>query len=198
MMTVTDRDILHALCERQMKIILNRVKQLIKKGAGPFFGLCGEEYLVPPLHGPKDFQDFNVQYDKPIVDLVHEANGRVHIHSHGSIKHVFQGFLDIGMDVLHPFEPPPMGDITAREAKTLARNRFCLEGNIQIHRMYESSPDEIRDYTRKLIQDVFDDHKGLIVCPTASPYIRGKGMECLPRFQAAIRTVLEYKKDCIR
>jgi uroporphyrinogen-III decarboxylase len=193
MLSITDRDILHALCERQKKILVNRLKRLVEKGVGQYFSLYGEEYLVPPLHGPKDFEDFNVRYDKPIADIIHEAGGRLHIHSHGSIKKVFQGFLEIGVDVLHPFEPPPMGDITATEAKALARGKLCLEGNIQINRMYESSPAEIRRETEKLIEDVFDDRRGLIVCPTASPYIRGKGLDCLPQFQAAIETVLEYK-----
>jgi len=145
------------------------------------------------LHGWRDFQDFNGQYDKPILDLVHSAGGRVHIHCHGSIKTVFQGFLEMGADVLHPFEAPPMGDITPAEAKTRARGRICLEGNIQIADMYEKSPDNIREQTRALIETCFDDHRGLIVSPTASPYIRGAGEQCFPQYQAMIDEVLAWK-----
>ncbi len=101
--------------------------------------MAGEEYLVPPLHGPTDFCDFNVRYDKPIIDLIHDAGGRVHIHCHGSVKRVMAGFLDMEVDVLHPFEAPPMGDITPAEAKEVIRGRVCYEGNIQIHHMYEHS-----------------------------------------------------------
>lgn len=193
MMSLTDRDILHALCERQMTRILRRAKFLLDAGIGPFFSMLGEEFIVPPLHGPKDFLDFNVKYDKPIIDLIHNAGGRMHIHSHGSVKSVFQGFVDMGVDVLHPFEPPPQGDILAREAKQFARGRMCLEGNIQIHRMYEATSQDIRQETEQLIADAFDDSKGLIVCPTASPYIRGKGEECFPQYKAMIDTVLEWK-----
>jgi hypothetical protein len=35
------------------------------------------------------------------------------------------------------------------------------------------------DKTAALIRDAFDDHNGLIVCPSASPYIRGAGCQCL-------------------
>lgn len=192
-MSVTDRDIIHRLCERQMMAVLQRLRFLLDKGIGPFFSMLGEEYIVPPLHSPKDFSDFNTRYDKPIIDLIHDAGGRVHVHSHGSTKSVFQGFLDMGVDVLHPFEPPPQGDIIAREAKTLARGRVCLEGNIQIHRMYEATPEEVRHETEQLMTDAFDDHKGLIVCPTASPYIRGKGEECFPQYKAMIDAVLDFK-----
>lgn len=193
-MSVTDRDLLHKLCERQTTIMMRRIKFLLDAGVGPFFSMLGEEYIVPPLHGPEDFADLNVRYDKPIIDLIHNAGGRIHIHSHGSIKSVFQGFLDMGVDVLHPFEPPPQGNILACEAKSLARGRMCLEGNIQIHRMYEATPEEIREETGALITDAFDDHKGLIVCPSASPYIRGKGKECLQKYKTMIDTAINWNR----
>jgi len=191
-MTVTDRDIVGALCERQMQVGMNRVEFAVEHGLGPYFCMLGQEYLVPPLHGRRDFYDFNVRYDKPVIDRIHEAGGRIHIHSHGSIKRVFDGFVDMGADVLHPFEPPPMGDITPAEAKAMARGKLCLEGNIQIHRLYEATPDELREETRALIEVAFDDRRGLIVCPSASPYIRGEGETCFPQFKAMIDTVLEW------
>lgn len=193
MMTVTDRDVIHLLCEQQMKVILSALRFLLSRKVGPYFSMCGEEFVVPPLHGPKDFNDFNVKYDKPIINLIHDAGGRMHIHSHGSIKKVFQGFLDMGADVLHPFEAPPMGDITPAEAKSMARGRICLEGNIQIADMYEKSVANIREQTSALIATCFGDHQGLIVSPTASPYIRGQGETCFEQYKAMVDAVLEWK-----
>ncbi|MEW6356571.1 MAG: uroporphyrinogen decarboxylase family protein [Planctomycetota bacterium] len=193
MMTLSDRDIIHALCERHLNITLDVAKFFLDHDIGPYFAMLGQEYIAPPLHGPKDFWDFNVKYDKPILDLIHDAGGAVHIHCHGSMKKVIQGFVEMGTDVLHPFEPPPMGDITPAEAKEIARGRMCLEGNIQINRMYEAAPKEIRAETEALIRDAFDDHKGLIVSPTASPYIRGEGETAFPQYKAMVDTVIEWK-----
>ncbi|MCG3147287.1 MAG: hypothetical protein PCFJNLEI_00726 [Verrucomicrobiae bacterium] len=192
LMSVTDRDILLALCERQMRIILNALKFLLARNVGPYFSMLGEEFAVPPLHGWQDFRDFNVQFDKPILDLIHNAGGRIHIHCHGSIKTVFQGFLEVGADVLHPFEAPPMGDLTPAEAKKFAHGRLCLEGNIQIADMYEKHPPHIREQTRALIKTCFADRRGLIVSPTASPYIRGAGEQCFPQYQAMVDEVLAF------
>ena len=192
LISITDRHIVHALCEREMNVALRIVKHLLSLGAGPCFALAGEERICPPLHGPKDFADFNVRYDKPIIDLIHEAGGKVHMHCHGSVKKVFPYFVEMGVDVLHPFEAPPMGDITAAEAKELARGRMCLEGNIQIGDMYERTPDEIAAQTRALIADAFDDKCGLIVSPTASPYIRGAGEKCFGNYKAMIDTVVGW------
>ncbi len=192
-MSVTERDVVHALCGQKMQILLDLVKYLVGKGVGPYFSMLGEEYIVPPLHGPADFDDFVVRYDKPVIDLVHEAGGRMHIHCHGRLKAVFKGFVDMGADVLHPVEPPPMGDITAAEAKAIARGRLCIEGNIQIAHMYEHSSDDVRQETEALIADAFDDRKGLIVSPSASPYIRGAGRACLAQYKAMLNAVTGFK-----
>jgi hypothetical protein len=191
-MTITHRELVHELCNRQMAIVMDRLDHLLAKEIGPFFSMSGEEFLVPPIHGPRDFGDFIVKYEKPLFDRLHHAGGFVHVHCHGSIRKVFQGLLDVGVDVLHPFEAPPMGDITPSEAKELAKGKMCLEGNIQINRMYEANPADIRQETQRLIETVFDDHKGLIVCPTASPYVRGKGEEAFLRYKAMIDVVLEW------
>ena len=194
MMSVTDRQLLHELCHREMEQQLRLVDFLLARGVGPFFASLGQEYVVPPLHGPKDFADFNVRYDKPIYDRIHDADGKVHVHCHGPIKTVLDGFLEVGADVLHPFEPPPMGDIEPAEAKRMVRGRMCLEGNIQIADMYEKTPDEIRRQTEELIAAAFDDNRGLIVCPTASPYIPGAGPQCFEQFGAMIETVTNWKQ----
>lgn len=192
LLSVTDRDVLHALLDRQMQIILSCLKCALGLGAGPYFAMAGEEFCVPPLHGPADFDDFIIRYEKPIIDLVHEAGGRVHVHCHGSIRKVMPGFLEMGVDVLHPFEAPPMGDITPAEAKRLAAGKMTLEGNIQIADMYDGTPADIRRQVQALIADCFDDRRGLIVCPSASPYQRGKGEQCFENFKAMVDTVINW------
>jgi hypothetical protein len=192
-MSITNRDLLHELCARQMTIVMDRLEVLLGSGIGPFFSMSGEEFIVPPIHGPRDFADFIVKYEKPVFERVHDAGGYVHVHCHGSIKRVFPGFLETGVDVLHPFEAPPMGDITPSEAKDMAGDRICLEGNIQINRMYEASPEEIRQETERLIEATFHDGLGLIMCPTASPYVRGQGEKAFPRYKAMIDAVLGWK-----
>ncbi len=191
--SVTERDLLHELLQRQQTIILNRLKRALSLGIGPYFSSLGQEEIVPPLHGPADFVEFNMQYDKPIFDLIHNAGGRIHVHCHSKIGRVFQYFIEMGVDVLHPIEPPPLGDITAAQAKHLARGKMCLEGNIQIANMYERTPAQVAEETTTLIADAFDDRNGLIVSPSASLYQIGKGAQCLEQVKAMVQTVLSYR-----
>jgi hypothetical protein len=190
MMSLTDRDVIHSILAREAAIILDKIKFLLAHRVGPFYGFAGEEYLVPPLHGPADFRDFVVRYDRPIIDLIHEAGGRVHVHCHDRISRIFDEFVAMGVDVLHPFEPPPMGDITAVDAKRRSGATMCLEGNLQIAHMYEHTPEQIHRETKELIRDCFADRRNLIVCPSASPYIFGAGEQCYPQFEAMVEAVL--------
>lgn len=191
--SVSARDVVEALCEREMRILLELVKFLVERGVGPFFSLSCEELTASPLRGPSDFRDFIVRYDKPIVDLIHEAGGRMRVHCRCRVKSFLQDFVDMGVDVLHPVEPPPLGDITAAEAKTLARGRLCLESNIRIGNMHGHSPEAIKRETELLIADAFDDRRGLIISPTDSPLIRGEGHECMARYKAMVETVRNYR-----
>jgi len=190
--TATHRDLIHALCARERDIILRALDFLISQGIGPFFTLQGQEYIVPPLHGRRDFLDFNVQYDKPIADKIHNAGGRLHIHCHGHLKLVLDGFLETGADVLHPVEPPPMGNVSAAEARKVLGDKVCIEGNIQISNMYGNTPEQIREETAALIRDAYTGGKGLIVSPTASAYIPGGGEACLAQYKAMAETVMSH------
>jgi hypothetical protein len=194
LMSVTRRELLHRLMRRRTEVILAVIDFAFKAGAGEFWSMAGEEYVVPPLHGPDDFDDFNARYDRVIINRLRERDHHMHIHCHGSVKKVINRVAEIGTAVFHPFEAPPSGDITPKEAKQASRSRMTLEGNIQISSMYNGTPREIYEETQNLIHDTFDDGTGLIVCPSASPYIPGRGIDCLEQFKAMTDAAVNWKK----
>jgi hypothetical protein len=192
-MTILERDLLHLLMRRQQEVTLRLLQYLADSGVGPYFNICGQEMISPPLHGKDDFFDFNVRYDRPIADRIHKFGGRLNVHCHGRLKAVLDGFPAIGADVLHCFEAPPMGDVSPVEVKQAWRDRISLEGNIQIADFYEKTPENIREQTESLIRDCFDDRRGLAVTPTASPFMTGLGKQCHPQYLAMLETVLNCK-----
>jgi hypothetical protein len=193
-MSVTRRELLHRLMRRRTEEILAVIDFAHKSGAGEFWSMAGEEYVVPPLHGPEDFDNFNARYDREIIERLRDCDHRMHIHCHGSVKKVISRFTEIGTAVLHPFEAPPSGDITPKEAKEAARGRMTLEGNLQISDMYNLTPAEIYEQTSCLIRDAFDDGRGLIICPSASPYIPGEGKVCLEQFKAMTEAAFKWSR----
>jgi Uroporphyrinogen decarboxylase (URO-D) len=186
------REALHALARQRTEHLVRIVTFLRDTGVGPYFAILGQEYVAPPLHGPQDFHDFNTQYDRAIADPVHEADGRLHVHCHGPLKEVLGEFVEMGADVLHPIEAPPMCDVTAKMAKDAFRDKVCIEGNVQIGDMYAEGADAIRAMVTELIEDAFDDRKGLIVSPTASPYVPMMTEECFKNYAALIDVVTNW------
>jgi hypothetical protein len=192
LMSVLERELLHRLMARELTVTLRLLDFLLVQGIGPYFNIFGQEMIAPPLHSRADFFEFNVQYDRPIADRIHEAGGRLNVHCHGRLKAVLDGFPALGADVLHCFEAPPMGDVTPAEAKAALRGRVALEGNLQIADMYEHTPAEIYAQTAAVIRDGFDDRRGLAITPTASPFMPGRGEECYPQYLAMLEAVQAY------
>lgn len=192
--SIENREMLHSLMERERNILANRIKVLVKEKAGPYFAMLGEEYITPPLHGAKDFYEFNVKYDKPLIDLIHDSGSYIHIHSHGPLKNVLHHFKEMGVDVLHPIEAPPMGDVPIKEAKEILKGRVCIEGNIQIGDIYERNPAEISNMVNEIIKEAFYDHEGLIVCPTASPFAPEMSERVFRNYSSLISAVLNYNE----
>jgi uroporphyrinogen-III decarboxylase len=189
LMCVQHRDIVHELMRRRMETMLRLVEYVLGRGGGPYFAMLGEEYVVPPIHGPQDFRDFNVRYDRPILDLVHGTGGLMHIHCHGSLGAVLESFAEIGPDVLHPVEGPPMGDVSPREARRALGESVCIEGNLQIADMIDGRPQSIREQVSALIQEVWlPRRRGLIVAPTASPYLPKMTPRMLANYRALVET----------
>ncbi|MCZ7646142.1 MAG: hypothetical protein M5U26_12780 [Planctomycetota bacterium] len=157
------------LLDRFNARLMAYVRYLLEHGVGPVLALLGEEYITPPLHSPLDFQEFVVAYDKPIVEAIHEYGVICRIHCHGRIGRLLDGFLDIGVDALHPVEEPPMGDLTLQSFRKRAGNRICIKGGVQIGDLYEKNAAEVAAHCRGVIERA-GRCGALILAPSASPY----------------------------
>ncbi len=187
-LSIEDRALIHELLEHATQRVLRVIDWLLARDVGPYFAVSGQEYIAPPLHGPRDFWDFNVRYDKRLFERIHDADGLVHVHCHGSLKGLLDGFVEAGVNVLHPVEAPPMGNVTAREAKAALRDKVCIEGSIQVGDLFTRPPREIERQVAALLRDAGP--SGLIVAPTASPYAPVATRRMLANYERMVRTVL--------
>jgi len=188
-LSLEDRGLLLDLCESETQRHLKVLDYLLARGVKDHFAMLGQEYVAPPLHGPRDFWAFNVAFDKRILGRIHDAGGLVHVHCHGSLAGLLEGFVEMGANCLHPVEAPPMGNVTAAEAKAVLRGRVCIEGNIQVGDLFAFEPAEIARQVRQLIADAGP--TGLIVAPTASPYQPVCPERTRRNYETMIHTALE-------
>jgi hypothetical protein len=124
--------------------VRDHARAALDAGVRGVFGWVGPELCIPPLMPPAAFEAYVFDLDKPLTDLIHDAGGAVWVHSHGRMKDLLVRFADLGIDVLNPIEPPPMGDITLAEAFAAVGDRMGLEGNLETHDLMTGTPETLR------------------------------------------------------
>ena len=179
------------LIEMFTERMLDWIGRVLATGIRCTFAYVGAEYCLPPLMPPSDFKPWVVEPMKRISKLIHDSGSLVHVHSHGPLDSVLEGFAEMGADVLHPIEAPPMGDVTLAEAKRRIGKDVCLEGNIQIGDIYTAEEFEIRDQVKRAIDEAAPGG-GFILCPTASPYTPVLPEKAVRNYRAFVETALEY------
>jgi hypothetical protein len=199
MLTGSDRLAVWSLTERErilgaVEVLLERTLDMLEwaigQGVGPIYATAGEEFMTPPLAGPRDFREFIVEPGLPVRDRLREAGMLRHIHCHGPLDGVLEEFVTLGADCLHPIEGPPLGDVTFAEAKRRIGDRVCLEGNIQIGDLYHDPTDVLVEKVKRTI-DAGAPGGGFILCPTASPHTAELTPQTVKNYLAMIETAVE-------
>ena len=113
----------------------------------------GPELLIPPLVSFDDFEEFVFRFDKKICDLVKNSGGYIWMHCHGRVGRLLCRFADMGVDVINPLEPPPMGDVTMAEAVDRVGGRMGLEGNIEIGDIMTRTSGEMRSLIERAVRE---------------------------------------------
>lgn len=129
------------------------------------FGWVGPELCIPPLMSPAAFDRYVTALDKPLIETIHNAGGSIWVHCHGKMRPVISRFADMGVDVLNPIEPPPMGDVSMAEAFALVDGRMGLEGGVETHDLIAAPQARIHE----MLHAVLDAGRGrrLILSPSA-------------------------------
>ena len=164
--SLTDDDLLLEAMRVFAGRTLAHVRAAVEAGIGSaVFGWVGPELCIPPLMSPAAFDRYVTALDKPVIDAVHNAGGRIWVHCHGKMRPVIGRFADMGVDVLNPIEPPPMGDLTMAEAFATVGDRMGLEGGVETHDLMTAPTERIR----AMVHAVLDAgrHRRLILCPSS-------------------------------
>lgn len=187
----TDRHLLLDALAVFSERTLEWLSRLLDAGVGPVLGSGGEEYSAPRAFSPEAFHQLVTLPGRRIGELIHSRGLIWHIHCHGSVSAILEDFVEMGCDVLHPLEPPPMGDVVLAEAKRRVGSDICIEGNIQIGDIYCAPTQALVEQVKDTLRDGAPGG-GFILCPTASPYTEALPDQAVRNYLALIETGLEY------
>ena len=152
--SLTERALLDRMFRTIQERIAERLKYVLERGVGPIFRFGGCEQATPPMMSLRFFDQFVVEYERPLWQLVRRAGQIVWVHCHGKVDAVIERIRDGGAQMLDPVEPPPQGDIQFADARARARQgEMTLVGNIEFSALQNDSPDQIEDQVRRAISD---------------------------------------------
>ncbi len=165
--SIDEREKLHDLIQIFADRVLAHTKAILDLGIqDPVFHWVGPEVYLPPLMRAVDFEEFVHDMDKPIGDAIHNGGGYLWVHSHSRVANFIESFIDMGVDVLNPLEPPKNGDIDLGEIVARYGNRIGWEGNIEIQEILLSSKERIASLIDECVEAGSKSGR-FILCPSA-------------------------------
>jgi hypothetical protein len=104
---------------------------------------------------PDLYRRYNLPFIQRMVALANARGVPVMTHHCGkSAKLIEILHEETEVDIVHPLEPPPGGDVDLREVKRRFGERLVLFGNLNtFHLMLSGTPAEVREAARRAIED---------------------------------------------
>ncbi len=106
-------------------------------------------FRTSTMVSPEDLQCYVFPWLRRLADIAHAHHMPFLLHSCGNLRLIMDYLIDdVRIDAKHSFEDA-IQPVT--EAKKLYGDRIALLGGVDIHFLCRSSEDEVRAYTRRLI-----------------------------------------------
>ncbi len=124
---------------------------------------------------------------KEIINIIHQRKQHIIIHSDGYISDMIGTFIDLGFDAIQSLEPSAGVNIFSLFKKF--KNQICFIGNLDMSLLSFGTPQEVRNYTKKLITKAKENKCPLVVSPSHQINIK-----CKPKnINAIIETTKIFK-----
>jgi uroporphyrinogen decarboxylase len=108
-------------------------------------------FKTQTMISPNALRKFVFPWHKRLVEYAHENGKIVVLHACGNLKEVMEDLIeDVGIDAKHSFEDiiMPVADFKRKYG-----SRIGICGGIDVHVLAGSNEDEVRAYTRKVIEE---------------------------------------------
>jgi len=167
---LTEPELFHTALAKVSELILKRTEAVARALPGRLWRIYGPEYACPPYLPPRLFNEYVVQYDKPIIDIIKKYGGYPRLHVHGNLNDVLDAIVSTGCIGLDPIEPPDQGNVTLKHVREQCGEDFVLFGNLELSDIETLNSDE---FEQKIITALEEgpskSGNGFVLMPSACP-----------------------------
>lgn len=144
------------------------------------------------LVNPDLFRRYCIPYYQRYSEILHSGNKIAQSHMDGRLRCLKDIMTETGLDVIQAFTPPPMGDLSIREAREAWGENLAIWVNIPEVIFYRNAGG-VEDFIHDLLKQG-SPGRGLVfgITETVPPGHRDRGLE------AITRTVMKYGRIPVR
>jgi hypothetical protein len=187
-LAATEPALFHRLLDRFAADLQPRTEAIAKALPGRLWRIYGPEYASPPYLHPRQFHEYAVAYDTPIVKAIQQYGGYARIHSHGRLRLILDEIASTGCDGLDPIEPPPQGDMRLAEVRQRCGKQMVLFGNLEASDLENLPAEEFRVKVRCAIEEGVGE-RGFVLMASSCPYGRVLTERALDNFRVMVEEV---------
>jgi uroporphyrinogen decarboxylase len=107
---------------------------------GGFLGkACYDKYILP--------------YEKKYIEFIQARGTPAMYHNCGQIMNLLESYVDLGVRVVEPFSPAPLGDADLAKAKKTVAGRYVMIGGVdQVNVIQKGTVDQVQRKTEETIK----------------------------------------------
>lgn len=147
MLFLTDPDFYDKLMRYASARIVDYTRALAASGADV---LCVGGNVPGGFLGKKCYDEYILPYEREHISVCQETGVPAMYHNCGQIMNLVESYKQLGVRIVEPFSPPPLGDADLREAKRIVNGEYViLAGVDQVNVIQKGTIDDVRRVTRE-------------------------------------------------
>ena len=150
MLFLIDYDFYERLMNFAMERILDYTRAIDE--AGPDVHCIGGN--VPGgFLGKETYEKYILPFEKKYITIVQENGTPAMYHNCGQIMNLVESYKKLGIRIVEPFSPPPLGDADLKKAKEIVNGEYIILGGVdQVNVIQKGTIDQVKRATEETVK----------------------------------------------
>ena len=150
MLFLIDYDFYERLMNFAMERILDYTRAIDE--AGPDVHCIGGN--VPGgFLGKETYEKYILPFEKKYITIVQENGTPAMYHNCGQIMNLVESYKKLGIRIVEPFSPPPLGDADLKKAKEIVNGEYIILGGVdQVNVIQKGTIDQVKKATEETVK----------------------------------------------
>ena len=140
--------------ERLMTFAMNRILDYAQAMADAGVDVqCVGGNVPGGFLGRRTYDKYILPFERKYIERLQRGGTPAMYHNCGEIMNLVESYKDLGVRVVEPFSPPPLGDADLARAKTLVDGHYVmLSGIDQVNVLQKGTVDQVKRATEQTIR----------------------------------------------